>query len=184
MLERAAPILRRLPKGACDLVEVGVSTATLAQYLLQQHQKLRYVGVDNWAGREKQPASYVATLDAHAKLTKAEALSHKTLAEQRLAPFGSRASLLHMGSVAAAARCDDDCLDLVFIDGDHSFEGTLADIEAWAPKVLGGGWLGGHDYGHDKGRYRFEVDRAVDQWVKATGRKLELDTGLTWFVRL
>lgn len=36
--------------------------------------------------------------------------------------------------------------DLVFVDGDHSYEGTRADCEAWAPRVAPGGHLVFHDF--------------------------------------
>lgn len=35
---------------------------------------------------------------------------------------------------------------LVFIDGDHSYEGCKGDIEAWEPHVAEGGYLVLHDY--------------------------------------
>lgn len=49
--------------------------------------------------------------------------------------------------------------DLAFIDGDHSFQATLADLEAMCRLVRLGGWVAIHDYG-----YLEAVTRAVDQW--------------------
>ena len=37
-------------------------------------------------------------------------------------------------------------IDLVFIDGDHSYEHVKQDIITWKPKVRSGGLLTGHDY--------------------------------------
>jgi len=39
----------------------------------------------------------------------------------------------------------DGALDLVFLDGDHSYGATQADIAAWSPKLRSGGILCGHD---------------------------------------
>jgi hypothetical protein len=36
--------------------------------------------------------------------------------------------------------------DLVFLDGDHSYQGLLEDIQGWWPRVRQGGILAGHDY--------------------------------------
>ena len=37
-------------------------------------------------------------------------------------------------------------IDVLFIDGDHSYEATLADCEAYYPKLKKGGLFCGHDY--------------------------------------
>lgn len=37
-------------------------------------------------------------------------------------------------------------VDLVFIDGDHSYEGCKGDIDAWVPNLKPGGYLLIHDY--------------------------------------
>lgn len=38
--------------------------------------------------------------------------------------------------------------DMVFVDGDHSYEGAKRDIETWWPRLKDGGLLCGHDAGH------------------------------------
>lgn len=72
----------------------------------------------------------------------------------------------------------DRSVDLVFLDGDHSFAGVMEDWHEWLPKVKPGGWLAGHDYG-DK---RFGVKKAVDESL-AFWHRLELDIDMTWFVK-
>lgn len=52
---------------------------------------------------------------------------------------------LIMNSDDAADIIGSDTFDLVFIDGDHSYEQTRNDIQIWRPKVRGGGILCGHD---------------------------------------
>jgi hypothetical protein len=54
-------------------------------------------------------------------------------------------SPLMMSSKDAAAIVADGCFDLVFIDGDHSYESTCEDIALWKNKVRVGGILCGHD---------------------------------------
>ena len=41
---------------------------------------------------------------------------------------------------------ENESLDFVYIDGDHTYEGCKSDIELWLPKVKKGGYIGGHDY--------------------------------------
>lgn len=40
----------------------------------------------------------------------------------------------------------DNSLGLVYLDGDHSYEGCLADLKAFLPKLVTGGIMAGHDY--------------------------------------
>ncbi len=62
-------------------------------------------------------------------------------------------------SVVAAQRFDDRSFDMIFIDGDHSFEGCYADLVAWHPKLKRGGVFLGHDCYPD-------VRRAVELFMK------------------
>lgn len=40
----------------------------------------------------------------------------------------------------------DGSLDLVYVDGDHRYEGALSDIKGWLPKLRKGGCMTGHDF--------------------------------------
>lgn len=40
----------------------------------------------------------------------------------------------------------DECFDLVYIDGDHSRDAVLQDLELYYPKVKEGRYIAGHDY--------------------------------------
>jgi predicted O-methyltransferase YrrM len=53
-------------------------------------------------------------------------------------------------------------VDMVFVDGDHSYAGVTNDLLAWMPKVKPGGILACHDY-HSPSL--FDVRRAVDECV-------------------
>jgi predicted O-methyltransferase YrrM len=81
-------------------------------------------------------------------------------------------------SAAAAASFDDESVDLVFIDADHSEEGVRRDIAAWLPKLRLGGILSGHDYGstHHAG-----VTRAVDDFARRHWHPLEVDANRVWW---
>jgi len=67
----------------------------------------------------------------------------------------------HKGySVPVSTEFADESVDLIFVDGDHSYEGCKTDIETWLPKLKTGGFMAGHDYGH----VRFPgVKQSVDE---------------------
>jgi predicted O-methyltransferase YrrM len=52
-------------------------------------------------------------------------------------------------------------IELLWIDGDHGFNGVSKDIECWADKVLPGGFMAFHDYPSQGGKVLGSVGRAV-----------------------
>ena len=63
-----------------------------------------------------------------------------------------------MPSAEAAAQFGDGSLDMVFVDGDHTKAGVLADLTLWRPKLRPGGLLCGHD------RYQDGVPAALTEF--------------------
>lgn len=71
-------------------------------------------------------------------------------------------------SVAAAREWDGSPIRLLFIDGDHSYEATRADFEAWEPFVPQGGFVAFHDVNDTwPGVQRFfkEITQPGTGWV-------------------
>ena len=61
-------------------------------------------------------------------------------------PWFPQLRVIKLPSLEAAPLFMDGYFDLVYIDGDHSYDAVIADIKAWMPKVRNGGILCGHDY--------------------------------------
>lgn len=53
-------------------------------------------------------------------------------------------------------------VDMVFVDGDHSYEGCVGDIQAWLPHIKPGGVMALHDYKKDDNKPHRGVDCGVD----------------------
>jgi len=66
-------------------------------------------------------------------------------------------------------KIKDKSLDVVYIDGNHSYESVSEDLELWYEKIKCGGFLCGHDYNenHDS------VVHAVDRFVQRKKLKIE-----------
>lgn len=65
----------------------------------------------------------------------------------------------------------DNFLDLVFIDGDHSYKAVINDLDFWWKKIREGGWLMGDDY---KGDVWPTTRKAVDDWANKMNLKVQL----------
>jgi hypothetical protein len=68
----------------------------------------------------------------------------------------------------AAKSVEDESLDFVYIDGNHSFDFITQDLQLWYPKIRKGGIISGHDYGIRP------VRRAVDAFAKYHWLKLSV----------
>lgn len=190
--QRAEAILRRIPPNSTSndgetplIVEVGVFHGELSELLLRAGHRVWMV--DNWLPYLKQPSRYVETGDYHSRLEIETQTRAEIGASRRAAPFGPRANIFKMDSVAAARSMMDKSADMVFLDADHSYEGVKEDIHEWMPKVKPGGWLGGHDYGEPPPGLnvgmKFGVTVAVEEMI-APWYVIETDLNMTWFVKL
>ncbi len=170
-------VAKRLPRGVCTAVEVGVLSGKLSAQLLRRCPGLTLLMVDPWKPGEPGTPWWDTTSALPRKPEKYFTTRYRRTVA-RVAPYGKRARILRTTSLEAAKEVPDGSLDLVFIDGDHSYEAVRADIKAWLPKVRPGGLLSGHDYDYP----RFPgVAEAV---TEAFGTEaVELGHDRTWFVR-
>jgi len=67
----------------------------------------------------------------------------------------------------AVEQFEDNSLDFVYIDGDHSFYNATQDIELWSKKVRKGGIISGDDYFKHKGDARIHVYQVVNGYTDA-----------------
>lgn len=56
---------------------------------------------------------------------------------------------IYRGCSVVIAKNWDKEIDLLFIDGDHSFEGCINDCRSWLPFLKKGGWVAFHDSGEE-----------------------------------
>lgn len=70
-------------------------------------------------------------------------------------------------------------IDLLFIDGDHSYSGVVKDIALWTPLVKPGGVVAFHDCACATNRNphlsHFEVTKAVSEWYVENGKEWTLE---------
>ena len=177
--ERGGAIIRRLPRNA-RVAEIGVFVGTLSEYLLRSRRDIHLTMIDSWAPQERQPAHYVESQDRHALCTAEEVVSYRLKAKRKVHRYEDRVSVMAVPSLVAAPLVAEQSMDMVFIDGDHSYDGVCADICAWQSKIKPGGYLGGHDYDNPYTPFP-GVKRAVLELL--SHMVLELDSDGTWFCK-
>jgi hypothetical protein len=130
-----------------------------------------------------------------------------TDAMENIKGFEDRAIMVRATSEIASEMFNDESLDFVYIDANHSYDYVVQDIKIWAPKVKKGGFICGHDYlgldwyddpnysdtNKDKfiwgtdGSYMgvFGVNPAVDEFCKEYGYELRVTSEWlgTWYVK-
>ena len=79
----------------------------------------------------------------------------------------------------AAKNWSGPPIGLLFIDGDHSYDGCRADIRSWLPKLEPGAYVAFHDFPNPD----FEVRRAVTEVVAPRCRQHML-FGSLWVGKL
>jgi Methyltransferase domain len=108
--------------------------------------------------------------------------------------FASNASnviILKGDSSTVLYGLPDSSLDMVYIDGDHGYEGCMLDLRAAFAKVKTGGWIMGHDYEMNMAKartmYTFGVKKAVDEFCQTFNQTISakgLDGCVSYAIQL
>lgn len=166
-------IKHRLDKGV--IVEIGTHQGLYSLQLLKQSRGT-VCCVDPWDNTSEEYIEQARMLPTPSVDRRDD---HK-LTVERLQVFGGRARILKMTSLQALGHFRDESVDLVYVDGDHSYESVLSDLTQWWRKIRSGGYLAGHDIvcpGEQKGGWGQTIQPAVRHFVTAA-RPQELDVYL------
>jgi predicted O-methyltransferase YrrM len=79
-------------------------------------------------------------------------------------------------SLDALEFVPDASCDLVYIDGDHRYEGVLADLKGWRKKLKDGGIMAGHDWSWES------VKKALKEEIG--DKDYTLFNGDSWAIKL
>ena len=101
----------------------------------------------------------------------------KKAAQEKMLAYKDKVEFLHVSSEEFVKTIEDESLDFVFIDGDHSFEAALKDFQNYYPKVKKGGIFGGHDIQLDS------VRNALTYFLKEKSNEVIGVTNSAWYLR-
>ncbi len=151
--------------GRC--VEIGIAWGRSLLYLASEcleNRKRHAVlyGVDPW-GKPAPMAGSGGTVDGAFR-------AMSSLVRYGLWRELEMIRLLGVESWQASLCFMPKCLDLVMIDGDHTYAGCKKDVLDWLLKVRPGGILAGHDYGNQYPGVKDAVDELLGYRVKTWER--------------
>lgn len=153
-------LLRRLPiDSVC--AEIGVWSGEFSHLILKSRSPKELHLIDPWMYMpDREGPRYGTRLEGGQ--TYMDALYQDVL--NRFAE-NPEVRIHRKTSIEAAEDFPDACLDWIYLDADHSYEATRADLESWLPKLKNGGFISGDDYTTDGGWWGDGVVRAVDEIV-------------------
>lgn len=137
-------------------VEIGVASGCFTKQILATWKSLgELYCIDLWA---HQSENYYDSCNLSDNV-------QKDRYQQFLKDFsGLKIQVIKDWSHMAVNKFEDNSIDFLYLDANHSYAPCLQDINLWYPKVKIGGVLSGHDYynGDDKGA---GVKKAVDEFA-------------------
>jgi len=171
------PFLLRILDLRGEGAEIGVSCGAFSKILFDNSKLSKLHLIDPWISQDKEIYNDETNVDQ-------EGFDERyQLVTKLFKDEGDRCRTLRMTSEEAAKEIEDDSLDFVYIDGNHSYEAASQDISLWWPKVKKGGVFSGHDYTNG-GPYNFGVKRAVDEFISKHGGELYIVKHLapSWYI--
>jgi predicted O-methyltransferase YrrM len=149
-------------------VEVGVEKGKNAQTMFEIIPNLKLYGVDPY--KQHPQASYAY----HAEKRGWDDRYLQNCKQQCLKRMYSRNFTLLQGfSEYMVDKLEDNSLDFVYIDADHSYDMVMLDIIKWGRKLKKGGIMSGHDYYDDRNtsERRSKVRQAINDYTNIHGIK-------------
>jgi hypothetical protein len=158
-------LLARLPKDAV-CAEIGTWRGDFAATILDDRRPRRLYLVDPWEYRTQpgyERAIYGGRQNNGQQMM--DATYERVLARFRGPIDAGLVVVRRSRSLDAATAFEDESLDWVYIDADHSYEGVKNDLDAYFRTVKPGGFIAGDDYGQVGSWFEDGVTRAVDEFA-------------------
>ena len=162
--------------GTVDIaIEVGVWRGKFSLEMIRALSPAQFYGVDPY---RIFPGMVSAPSAEYREQSKLDILAETS--KNKLESHGGK--LIREVSAQAASQFEDNSIDIVYLDGDHTYKGVITDIDAWLPKIKIGGFLCGHDYCEGKTGLGFDygVIEAVNE--KFENFSVTKDRPASWFV--
>lgn len=155
-----ACVLRLIP--ACAVcAEIGVWKGDFSERVLRLRRPQEFHLIDPWQFESKYPGRWYGGDVAKSQR------DMDNIKDSVCRRFGkASAVIIHRSkSVDAATEFSDDYFDWIYIDGDHSREAVLNDLEAWHTKLKPRGVIALDDYDWRDEQGQYSIRGAVDAFI-------------------
>lgn len=132
-------------------IELGVFRGVNGQYIFKNFDILKMYLIDPYV-----PLDYIKIYYG----TKEIVLYNKSVAKENLKNYEKKCIWLEDFSENVHIQIPNESVDIIYIDGCHSFESVLSDLRLYYSKIKFGGLIIGDDYNEDG------VKRAIELFSK------------------
>jgi hypothetical protein len=142
-----------------SVAEVGVALGEFSEAILKNNNPKKLFLIDAWKNFD------LGYPDGNMKGDKEQEQRYNFVVNR----FKNKnnVTIIREKSLDALIHIEDNSLDWVYIDADHSYEGCLKDLKSYDKKVKTTGYICGHDWlADDFFREGFGVNNAVLDFVK------------------
>lgn len=148
------------------VVEIGIYCADLSRLLVPIKTLKTLFLIDPWKIYTDCKKLIFTEKDA-------ELLYNSVYSWSQVSTVKNKVKLMRMSSIEASKHFEDNSIDFIHIDGDHTYNAVKVDIKAWLPKLKPGKLLTGDDYQSS------EVSSAVNKLLS----KIEVIKNKIWIFR-
>lgn len=160
-------LIKYLPNGI--VAEVGVALGNFSESILALNNPSKLILIDAWQNFDLGYRDGNMVKD-NEQQERYESVINKFKSNKNI-------TIIRKKSLDAISDLQDELLDWVYIDADHSYQGCLADLRSYDKKVKENGYICGHDWlSKSQIRKGFGVNQAVIDFVSEREYVLTLIT--------
>ncbi|SMY09098.1 class I SAM-dependent methyltransferase [Flavimaricola marinus] len=166
-----ARFLQKMPKGGVA-IEIGVWRGEFSRKILDALEPKKLCLIDPWKSFEDHDDAAFSGREEAEKMDEIFAdVSRMYEAEIK----SKQVIMMREMSLDALKKFKDETINFAYVDGDHSYEGVKADLEALMPKMVSGGIMAFDDY-HRRGWWGDGVLRAIHEFIGAHPSEIRIMT--------
>lgn len=161
-------MLQTLPKGG-NCIEIGVWRGEFTRMLLDELEPERLTLIDPWMNFDERKHAF----DGSTNTDTFERIFLEVKQKFQQEITAGQVAIKRALSSVALSEIEEDSLDFAYLDGDHSYDGVMADLEGVFPLMKVGGVIMMDDY-HRRGWWGDAVIRAAQEFMGAHSREVQI----------